>query len=184
MRLYINTAIIYICLNHKTFKHLKKTIKSEGYREIYDSVYQYLLKKKKEWSITHYIPCARSCLKMKHDRGLFSNIQMYGVFRFLLMNLQWRLNTVEDWNNNSQLLGHEEELIHTPLWFGIPWKDDGYMNGGTPNSVFYMENEADVEEESDCVLGIWTATIAMVGVIGICRGRGRGRGRGRLTANR
>lgn len=58
------------------------------------------------------------------------------------------------------------------------------MNGGTPNSVFYMENEADVEEESDCVLGIWTATIAMVGVIGICRGRGRGRGRGRLTANR
>lgn len=56
------------------------------------------------------------------------------------------------------------------------------MNGGTPNSVFYMENEADVEEESECVLGIWTATIAMVGVIGICRGKGRGRGR--LTANR
>lgn len=66
---------------------------------------------------------------MKHERDLFSNIQVYSLSSLLFVNLQCvnvqsilvclptikRFDIVENGNNNSQLLEHEEELIHTPF---------------------------------------------------------------------
>lgn len=66
---------------------------------------------------------------MKHERDLFSNIQVYSLSSLLFVNLQCvnvqsilvclptikRFDIVENGNNNSQLLEHEEELIQTPF---------------------------------------------------------------------